>query len=453
MIRRAIYLFGVLALGLAAQQAIAKPTPEEVARLGKDLTPIGAEKAGNKDGSIPEWKGGNPKTTGALKGEYPSNKEYDVEKPLFAINKANMAQYADKLTEGHKELLRRFDSYKMNVYKTHRSVAFPPEIYAATLANTATTVLNGTDDIQGAKLGFPFPIPKSGAEVIWNHRLKWRGEAVKRYNNQLIVQPNGQYQLTKIVEDVQFGYASIKNPQPLTATNREFLKYLSQTVAPPRLAGTFILVHEKGGTGAEGRAAWLYSPGLRRIRRAPTVQYDNPYEGTDGNQFYDQVDLYNGAMDRYNWKLVGKREMYLPYNSNVIGSPKVKFKALATAKHLNQDFARYELHRYWVVEGTIKPGTNHTFKKRILYVDEDSYNVSAVDCYDNKDQLYKFQEGHLVYASNVQTASGVPEIIYDFFSGRYFITAASNEDQPNDFTVSYSKDFFTADSVQKRTLK
>ena len=316
-----------------------------------------------------------------------------------------------------------------------------------------TTTITGTDDVQNATLGFPFPIPKSGAEVIWNHRLKWRGESVRRYNNQLIVQPNGSYQLTKIIEDVQFGYASIKHPVPLDKNNREFLKYLSQTIAPPRLAGTFILVHEKGGTGAEGRAAWLYSPGLRRIRRAPTVQYDNPYEGTDGNEFYDQVDLFNGALDRYNWKLVGKKEMILPYNSYVIGSPKVKFKMLATPKHVNQDYGRYELHRFWVIEATVKPGTNHTFKKRVLYVDEDSWSIEAVDDYDNKDQLYKFQEGHLVNQTGIQTASSVPELIYDFFSGRYFITALSNEDQPNDFTIAYPPDFFTADSVQKRTLK
>jgi hypothetical protein len=452
MIKRFSSLLGVIALGLFAQGAYAKVDAAEAAKLGADLTPIGGEKAANKDGSIPEWTGGDPQK-GALKGEYPNNAAYDVEKPIFTINKANMAQYADKLTEGHKELLKRFDSYKMNVYKTHRSVGFPSFIYEATKANATNATITGTDIVDGAKLGFPFPIPKSGAEVIWNHKLKWRGNAVRRYNNQLIVQPNGQYQLTKLVEDVQFSYANSEKPVPLTKTSGEFLRYLSQTIAPPRLAGTFILVHEKAGTGAEGRAAWLYSPGLRRIRRAPTVQYDNPYEGTDGNQFYDQVDLFNGALDRYNWKIVGKKEMFLPYNANVIGSPKVKFKQLATAKHLNQDFARYELHRFWVIEANVRPGTNHTFKRRVLYVDEDSWSVLAVDCYDNKDQLYKFQEGHMIYAANIQTATAIPELIYDFFSGRYFITALANEDQANDLTVKYPGDYFTADAVQKKTLK
>ncbi|HZP10791.1 MAG TPA: DUF1329 domain-containing protein [Nevskiaceae bacterium] len=452
MIRRLASWLGIVALGLAAQQSYAKVDAAEAAKLGKELTPIGAEKAASKDGTIPEWTGGLPQK-GALKGEYPDNPETDAEKPLFTITQQNVAQYADKLTVGHKELLKRFPTYKMNVYKTHRNVAFPQFIYDATKTNATNCAIEGTDILENCKLGFPFPIPKSGAEVIWNHRLKWRGNNVRRYNNQLIVQPSGAYQLTKLVEDVSFSYANSEHPTPLTKGSGEFLRYLSQTIAPPRLAGTFILVHEKMGTGAEGRAAWLYSPGLRRIRRAPTVQYDNPYEGTDGNQFYDQVDLFNGALDRYNWKIVGKKEMYLPYDSYVIGSPKVKFKQLATPKHLNQDFARYELHRYWIIEANVRPGTNHTFKRRTFYVDEDSWDIEAVDCYDNKDQLYKFQEGHLIYAPNIQTATGVPEIIYDFFSGRYFITALANEDQANDLTVKFSPDYFTADAVQKKTLK
>lgn len=450
--KKQLLFLGALVLGLAAQQAAAKVDATEAAKLGKELTPVGAEKAGNKEGTIPAWTGGAAKH-GTLSDEYPNEPGVDDDKPLFTITSANVAQYADKLTAGHKELLKRFSTYKMNVYPTRRTAAFPDEIYKATFENATKASLIGTDVVEGAKLGFPYPIPKTGAEIIWNHKLKWRGEAVRRFNNQMIVQPNGDFQLTKLVEEVKFSYSSIKNPVVMTPEANEFLKYLSQTLAPPRLAGTFILVHEKADVGDKGRAAWLYSPGLKRIRRAPTVQYDNPYEGTDGNQFYDQVDMFNGALDRYNWKLVGKKEFYLPYNSNKIAGTTIKFKDLVRPKHLNQELPRYELHRYWVVDAELKPGTNHTFKRRTFYVDEDSYNIEAVDDYDNKDQLYKFQEGHLVSAANIQATSTVPEVIYDFFSGRYFITAAFNEDKPYDSTVTFNDDYFTAASVQKRTNK
>jgi hypothetical protein len=440
-----------LALALLAPAATAKASAEEAARLGTELTPIGAEKGANADGSIPAW---TPiKQKGALKGEYTTDAVMDAEAPLFTITKANLGQYENFLTEGHRKLLSTYPSYKMNVYPSHRVVTWPDAVNEATRANATRATLTGTDVVEGATLGFPFPIPKTGAEVIWNHKLKWRGESVRRYNNQMIVQPSGQFQLTKIVEDVKFYYASIQKPLPLTKDQNMFIKYLSQTIAPPRMAGTFILVHEKGGVGNEGRAAWLYSPGLRRIRRAPTVCCDNPYEGTDGHQFYDQVDMFNGVLERYNWKLVGKREIFTGYHGNKLAGNKVKFKDIAKAKHLNQDLPRYEKHRVWVVEATLKAGTNHTFKKRVMYVEEDGWNIVAVDNYDARDQLYQFQEGHYVVAPNILAGGTVPELIYHFNSGRYFITAAANEDKPNDFTVNFDDGFFDASNVQKRTTK
>ncbi|HSW14528.1 MAG TPA: DUF1329 domain-containing protein [Solimonas sp.] len=443
-------LLGAAALCVTAQ-ASAKVPAAEAAKLGAELTPVGAEKAGNADKSIPEW---TPRPReGALKGEWPHDDKIDGQKPLYTITKANMAQYAAKLSEGHKKLLSSYDSYKLNVYPSVRTIGWPDEIYASTKANASSCELVNTEILNACKLGFPFPIPKSGAEPVWNHKLKWRGESVTRYNNQMIVQPNGQFQLTKIVEDVTFGYASMKKPTELKPGQGEFLKYLSKTVAPPRLAGTFILVHEKMGTGAEGRAAWLYSPGLKRIRRAPTVCCDNPYEGTDGHQFYDQVDMFNGALERYNWKLIGKKEMYIPYNSNKIAGKTVKYKDLAKPKHLNQDLPRYELHRVWVVEADIKPGTSHTFKKRRFYLDEDGWTIAMADDYDNRDQLYQFQEGHIVNAPNLLAATTVPEVIYHFTSGRYFITAAWNEDKPIDATASFNADYFSSASVQKMTTK
>jgi uncharacterized protein DUF1329 len=440
-----------LAAGIFAFAAAAQ-APAGPGELGKSLTPVGAEKAGNKDNTIPAWTGGRPQS-GPMNGDWPHDAQVDGDKPLFTITKDNLQQYGEKLTEGHKELFRRYSDYKMLVYPSHRTVSFPDFIYKSTAANAASCTLQGTDEPNGCKLGFPFPIPKSGAEVIWNHKLKWRGDTAERYNNQFIVQPGGDNQQTKILEQVKFYYANDKHPVEMKQGQGEFLRYLSQTLSPPRLAGTFILVHEKSGTGDAGRQAWLYSPGLKRIRRAPTVQYDNPYEGTDGNEFYDQVDMFNGALDRYDWKLLGKKEFYLPYNSDKIAGNTVKYRDIIRPHHLNQDLPRYELHRYWVVEANLKQGMNHTFKKRRFYVDEDSWNIEAVEDYDNRDQLYKFQEGHLVTASNVQAASTVPEIIYDFFSGRYFITAAFNEDKPVDLTKSWDDSYFEAQSVQKMTTK
>ncbi|MBI3171252.1 MAG: DUF1329 domain-containing protein, partial [Hydrocarboniphaga effusa] len=350
--------------------------------------------------------------------------------------------------------LRTYPTYKMNVYPSHRVVAWPDEIYKATIENATTCDLIGTDQPDNCKLGFLYPIPKSGAEPIWNHKLKWRGEAVTRYNNQMIVQPDGKSQLTKVVEDVVFSYASIKNPVAMKKGGEtEFLRYLSQTLSPPRIAGTFILVHEKASTGNEGRSAWLYTPALRRIRRAPTVCCDNPYEGTDGHEFYDQVDMFNGVLDRYTWKILGKKEMYIGYNANLLSGPKVKYKDMVAPHHLNQDFPRYELHRVWVVEASLRSGTTHTFKKRVMYLDEDGWNIVAVDNYDASDGLYQFQEGHYVFGYTILAGTTIPEVIYHFATGRYFVTALANEDKPNDLSVKFSPEYFTAASVQKKSTR
>ncbi|MGQ0622950.1 MAG: DUF1329 domain-containing protein [Panacagrimonas sp.] len=439
-----------LALAVSTGSALAKVSPEEAAKLGKDLTPIGAEKAGNKDGSIPAWTPAPQK--GKLSGEYAADAAIEAEKPIYTITQANAAQYLDKLSGGHKYLLKTFPaSYKLNVYKSHRDVAWPDFIYKSTAENAVGCSLVGVDNPDNCKQGFPYPIPQSGAEPIWNHRIKWRGNNVKRSNDQMIVQPDGTFALAQLVEDVQFDYANEKTPVTLTKDAGKFLKYFSRIVSPPRTAGTMILVHESGGTGEAGRAAWLYSPALKRIRRAPAVCCDNPYEGTDGNQFYDQVDMFNGVLERYTWKLVGKREMIVPYDSFKIS--RSKYAELAKPKHMNTDLPHYEQHRVWVVEATLNPGTSHTFAKRVFYIDEDSWHIVMVDLYDARGGLFRFQEGHHIPQRNVQTVFSVPEVIYHFDSGRYFLTAMSAEGKANDYELVYPGNFFDADAVQKRATK
>jgi len=437
-------------LGFAVpSMVLAKVSADQAAKLGKELTPIGATAAGNKDGSIPAWT--PAKQHGKLSGEYASDPTIEADKPLATITSADIAKYGDQLSEGHKYLLKTFKTYKMNVYPSRRTVSWPDFIYKSTAVNATNCGLVGTDNPDNCKQGFPYPIPQTGAEVIWNHRIKWRGDTVRRNNDQMIVDPSGKYQLAQLIEDVNFLYANEKNPVPLTNGKGLFLYYLSKIVSPPRTAGTMILVNESGGTGATGRAAWLYAPALKRIRRAPAVCCDNPYEGTDGQQFYDQVDMFNGVLERYTWKLLGKREMIVPYDNFKIS--RAKYDELARPNHLNTDLPRYEKHRVWVVEATLKPGERHTYAKRVFYVDEDSWSILMIDCYDGKGGLFNFQEGMATPQYNVMTHFTVPEVIYHFDSGRYFVTALSAQGHPNDYSVKYPDGFFTDSAVQQRASK
>jgi hypothetical protein len=493
--------------------AWAKATADEAAKLGKELTPIGAVAGPNADGTVPEWIGAKNfddlvrnQTPASLEqvrqqfevlrakspgdfdallkyldtftiADYPTiSKHIDsiisklppadadnarkqraqiggggkYEAPQFIIDKSNLAKYADHVTAGHKAMFAKYPDYKMIVYPSMRPAYFPDEINAATIKNATSAELKGTDDVEGAVLGFPFPIPKSGAEVIWNHKMRYRGSAVRRYNNQAIVKTDGTYKISKIVEDVKFKYSNLKESNPGT---KVLLYYLSEVLAPPRVAGQLILVHETSGAGGSGRDAWIFNPGLGRVNRAPDVGYDNPYIGTDGEQFNDQVDLFNGALDRYDWKLMGKKDMYIAYNSFLINAPLVKYKDIIRPGHINQNLSRYEMHRVWIVEATLKAGLRHQFKKRVFYVDEDGWAIAAVEDYDNRGQLWKVQEGQLLAVPFVPTITAIPEIIYDLQSGRYFLTALQNEDKISDFKADFKDDYFSPGGLTRKAQK
>lgn len=374
----------------------------------------------------------------------------DSIKPLYVITNENLSEHKDKLTESHKQLFATYPDYKMIVFPTYRNAFFPEEILEATVANASRASLKGTDDVQGAKLGFPFPIPKTGAEPLWNHKLKFRGSAVKRFNNQAIVKADGSYKISKLIEDVKFKYGSLIEPE---GPEKEKLMayYLQEVIAPVRVAGQMILVHESAGGLGNTRQAWIYSPALGRVNRAPDVGFDNPSIGSDGEQFNDQIDVFNGSLERFDYKLIGKKELLIPYNSWIINSPTFKYKDIIRPGHINQDLARYELHRVWVVEATLKAGQRHRFGKRRFYIDEDSWSIAVVDCYDNRGEFWKVQEAHLLTVPFIPTVSGVPELIYDLQSKRYFVTTMTNEDAIADFEISYNDKVFAPASMRQKS--
>ena len=272
---------------------------------------------------------------------------------------------------------------------------------------------------------------------------------MRRLNDQAIVKRDGDFTLTKVIENVKFQYANLD--RPADADNKLMAFYLQEVVAPSRVAGQLILVHETADQSSSGRAAWIFNPGIGRVNRAPDVGYDNPSVGTDGEQFNDQVDMFNGSLDRYNWKLLGKREIYIPYNSYLLSMPVLKYKDMLRPGHLNQSLPRYELHRVWEVEATLRDGTRHQFARRVFYVDEDSWSIASVANFDGHGDIWKVQEAHLVTAPFVPTVTGVPEVIYDLLSGRYFVTALLNEGEIPNWKADFKDSFFSPASLKRKS--
>jgi len=370
-------------VALTAQAAV---SPEEAARLGKDLTPVGAEMAGNKDGSIPAYSGGlttAPDGFVANSGNYVD--PFKDEKPLFSITAQNMAQYADKLSEGQKLLLTRNPAYRMDIYPTHRTAAFPEHVLQSTIKNatTAKTTAGGIG-VEGASGGLPFPIPQDGYEVMWNHLLTYQGDVIDFPIKAGYAGKDGHYVLTSDSPiHYELPYYQPNNP----LKDKIYFRIFSAPTAPGALAGQLFSYTDPLDFSKADRHAYQYIPGQRRVKVTPEFSYDTPNPGGAGLITFDDVALYSGKMDRYAFKLLGKKEMYIPYNN---------YRALCKAPsevfgpgYLKPEVMRYELHRVWVVEATLLPGKRHIYKKRMFYWDEDGYGYGMTDAYDNADKLLR----------------------------------------------------------------
>ncbi|AXA23439.1 DUF1329 domain-containing protein [Pseudomonas putida] len=444
---------GVLGMSLLATSVMAAVSADEAAKLGTTLTPMGAEKAGNADGSIGPWEP-LAKTAGSVDARGFLSDPYGSEKPLFTITAANADQYKDKLAPGQLAMLKRYpDTYKLPVYKTHRGATVPDAVYADIKSNaTQTTLVEGGNGLNNFRGAIPFPIPKSGVEVIWNHITRYRGGSVSRLVTQATPQQNGSYSLVYFNDQFVFR-DKMKDYDPNNPGNVLF--YFKQEVtAPARLAGTVLLVHETLDQVKEPRKAWIYNAGQRRVRQAPQVSYDGPGTAADGLRTSDNLDMYNGAPDRYDWKLEGKKEMYIASNAYKLDDPKLKYADIIKAGHINQDLARYELRRVWHVVATLKPGQRHIYAKRDFYIDEDTWQAAVIDQYDGRNQLWRVSEAHAQPYYNNQVPWYTLEAIYDLQSGRYLALGMKNEEKKSyDFSFSANKADFQPAALRQSGVR
>ncbi len=427
-------------------------TQENIARLGQDLTPMGSVRAGNADGTIPEWTGGiTPDLWPA--GFQPGDRHpdpYAADQPRFVITAENYQQFADQLTAGHKAAFARYpESFRMKVYPTRRSASFRERTYEMTIRNASTgrLVADG-EGVEDVAEGFPFPLPQNAYELVWNHKLKYKGTGGIRYWNQVVPTARGSFQLIRLREEFLGLYYIEGNT--LADTDNVLLYFFQEVESPARLAGNILLVHETLNQIERPRQAWIYNPGQRRVRRAPQVAYDNPGTASDGLRTNDMTDMFNGAMDRFNWEIVGKREMIIPYNSYKAHSGDVTVDDLVQPGHLNPDYMRYELHRVWIVEATLREGTRHINPRRTFYIEADSYQIAVIDHYDQRGNLWRLSEAHTINFYDVPTIWATLESSLDLQSGRYIVNGLDNQDPVATFTEQLNRSDYTPQALRVR---
>jgi hypothetical protein len=431
----------------AAFVACAPARAQTAADLGKSLTPMGAIRAGNADGTIPAWTGGY---TTPPPGWTPGKTRPDPfadEHPLFVITAQNVDKYADKLAAGTIAMIRTLPGYHVDVYPTHRTAAAPQFIYDNAIENASRAHLSANgQDVLDAKLSIPFPIPKNGNEAIWNHILRWRGTGIDRTVANALTTPQGDYTLERWHEKILLAYNTpgLDNPQKWDSM------FWQEVLNPPRIAGQLTLVISHSDPFDQPREAWTYNPGERRVRRAPEINYDTPVQNTDGLETVDDYDMYNGAIDRYNWTIVGKKELYVPYNTYEFQNPKYKYSDLVLKDAANPDAIRFELHRVWVIQADLKPGVRHIYSKRTDYIDEDSWQILIADRYDSRGQLWRtalamvqeFPDGPLMGADGYE--------FLDLIQHRYLLQGLHNQEATAPiFNAKLSPDDYTAEALRR----
>ena len=409
---------------LLAQTSLAAVSPEEAQQLGATLTAFGAEKAGNADGSIPAYTGGLANTLGySPKTSARYVDPYKDEKPLYSITAANMAQYEASLAPGTRALLKAQPGFRVDVYPSHRSMRYPTWVLQNTVKNATTAKVVGKfdgDAIEGGDTGnlphagIPFPIPKRGTEVMWNHLMQFTPVVSVLTGTSLLVDSTGAQSEPTIADDYWLRpWYDISGELRRQTLNSTFV-FSGTITSPPSKAGGAILTYYFADM-AQGSKAWFYIPGQRRIRIAPDFSYDNRI--SDG-MFWDDFYGYQGRMDRFDFKLVGKREVIVPYNVFGVTNTMPSKDALGK-RFINPDAVRWEKHRVWVVDATRKPGASHVESRRTFYIDEDAWCVTQVDGYNDAGEVSRVIQ---VYSFPAYGSGGINTAtwnLYDLQKGSY----------------------------------
>ena len=426
------------ALMLLAATQLHAATPDEAAALkaGGKLTPYGAERAGNAQGTIPAWDGKAPAVNPDAKGRRID--PFASEKPRTTITAANVGEHAEQLTEGTKALFAKQPTFKIDVYPSHRTAAFSQGIYDQVFKNATNAKLaNDGLTVEGAFGGIPFPIPKTGNEAMWNHTLSYRGQISNIVSDKYVMTASGDRILTARSR-TQRAIPYYDPAGSVEQNNGEVSRTRIDYLEPAAISGQSLLSIEYVDSFAKQKDGWQYLPGQRRVRKSPSISHDAPDASGGGLVSFDDVNLFQGEQDQYNIKLLGKREMLIPANNNGLFTK--QSKDVVNKGLLAPEAVRWELRRVWEVEMTLKEGKRNVQAKRRLYLDEDTWQAVLSDSWDAQGKLWRTGQAHTLLASDQPMSMTLSYVIYDLQAGAYVYAAALHESGSVQFSNYTAKD-------------
>jgi len=372
---------------------------QDAAPWSKDLTPLGGERAGNRAGTIPAWSDEAQAAAGFQPGRSLRQDawRHKGDKPLYSVDAGNAAEHEEKLTPGMRAVLKAFPSFKMDVYPTRRSCSAPGFVAENTKKNVGFAKLgdDGWSLREAYVPGVPFPQPKAGVEVMWNQKMRYRGVGAVISGATFLSPRAGATDWIKPrAKQTIFWHWGAEGSRKVSELGGVASATYFTYVEPVALAGQAAFITDY--LDKPGTDTYYYFPGQRRVRRMPAYAYDAPQIGFENQYAIDDTQVFMGALDRFDWKLVGKKEMIVPYNSFGAFDFKSDWQTIVHSNGLPASHRRYELHRVWVIEATVKAGVRHLAPKRRYYVDEDSWNTVLAEDYDAQGKLVKVREGYLI---------------------------------------------------------
>jgi hypothetical protein len=410
------------------------------------LTPVGAEQGANLDGSIPAWNGGLTEPPAGFDPQLGFADPFPDDKPLFVIDQSNLSQHKAFLSEGQQALIQRYSNYVIPVYQSRRTAAFSADMIQAVKQERGQVKLtpSGNGLIGVANSMVPFVEPKNGLEIVWNTILRRPSQSLSSATASFIAGSG--------ITPVPFSSEQIIAWAPAIgkAGGTKLFSLIGESIRPAAQAGEARLVEETLNFDEDTRNAWMVNSGQRRIIRAPELVHSAPAGNSDALKTVDDIYGFNGSPERYDWRLLGKREMYIPYNNYKMTDKSLSYQSMVDGAFIRSELIRFEKHRVWVVEGTLKPGMEHIYSRRIMYVDEDSWYVALMDQFDSKGALWRVKALYLMQAYNAPGMYTAGEMQHDLNARKTIFSGFQNEERPTEFNIRVSASDFSQSALRRR---